>query len=453
MNTNCCIDCTVDKVIDIKEDNKCVLSSLLGNFENIIALFEDLKCMSIELERSLMCLRNTIETEGYDNVTISYDATTENVNIPFSASVAQYNNLVNQYLNKINVLLKYKIPSQNGLAVNVIKPWSNNKRNHIYPLFIKRECFNWVYFRDSIIVDNMSIVYPSIYDSSNFKNVVVPTVSPLTITKDAQNDVDDKYILVRSATLTLTIDLPSAPQQLTSVVVKDIDGNASVNNITVNASGTDTVNGGASDIINVNNQSIKYVYSGTDWVRIIITPLDTILLSHDDNIINVVTDTIGYTLHMPNPAFVPNGTILTFIDNGFASINNVILDGNTVLIDGAATYTMNTNSQSVSFIFNNNNWSIVTNVSSSNFPFVSTDVNVTLNVGCCTMLLPFVMSVDDIPLDQELDAAALVRYNNFKTLLSNTMPDKIHRIISKYEKNIHIIQQGVDFIINYIDNE
>ena len=50
--------------------------------------------------------------------------------------------------------------------------------------------------------------------------------------------------------------------------VKDVTGSAGTNNITLTAPGGQTINGNATETIDVNNGWVEYVRSGTNWTTI-----------------------------------------------------------------------------------------------------------------------------------------------------------------------------------------
>jgi hypothetical protein len=73
----------------------------------------------------------------------------------------------------------------------------------------------------------------------------------------------------RSATGTGTVTLPSATAQLNPtrvrIHIKDSGGNASVNNITIQAQGGQTIDGQSTFVLNNNYQSVTLVTNGTNW--------------------------------------------------------------------------------------------------------------------------------------------------------------------------------------------
>ena len=49
------------------------------------------------------------------------------------------------------------------------------------------------------------------------------------------------------------------------MVVTDTGGSAAINNITINPHGAETINGGASYVINLNRASVWLQSDGTNW--------------------------------------------------------------------------------------------------------------------------------------------------------------------------------------------
>jgi hypothetical protein len=74
----------------------------------------------------------------------------------------------------------------------------------------------------------------------------------------------DYYLAVTTASLAITIDLPASPGTNRLIIIKDLSGNAAVNNITVTPA-AGTIDGLANYIINSNYQAIQLLYDGTNW--------------------------------------------------------------------------------------------------------------------------------------------------------------------------------------------
>lgn len=97
--------------------------------------------------------------------------------------------------------------------------------------------------------------------------------------------VDDSLILVDTTNDAVRLNLPDGTEHLTKrVTIIDIGGNAAVNNIAVFADATDTITGGASDTLAVNNGQAEYVFytPGTDWFAIAEPSVTDGSAIHDD---------------------------------------------------------------------------------------------------------------------------------------------------------------------------
>lgn len=78
--------------------------------------------------------------------------------------------------------------------------------------------------------------------------------------------VDDCVVLCNfSSSGTLTIETDAVTLKNRSIKIKDISGNALTNNITIDTANTDTIDGQASVVIDVNYASVTLVSNGTNW--------------------------------------------------------------------------------------------------------------------------------------------------------------------------------------------
>lgn len=439
--TYCCNKSNIDDIINIKEDNKKYFENILLILEKTICLFNNMKIMTIELDKELGCLRGHVQNEGNTSIDISWGFPlpgNETVIVPYGSSIAKYNILIQQYINNLETLLKQKVPSCSGLAVKLIKKWELNNWVYVSKLSFKNPHYDWIRCAPSCIIDNMCIDIPTIYSNIS-KNVIAPIATPYVITKDSLDYVQDEYILLRTATFTFNIELPASPQKGTRIVIKDVDSNAVVNNITVIAGLGDTVDSAATDIIGVNGQSTEYTYTGTDWVKIIIAGGHT-LLSENDNIVNLDTATIGYTLYLPqNPSpFVK----LVFKDQGNSGINNVILNGNGSTINGLATDTINSDNEKFIIEYDSGNWKS-TSVIFHDLPYVDNDIDIIIHIGSCEITLPLIACLNFIPLDAQLSKYSHSRLDNFNILLCSAVPLILRKLNAIFDKNIKNINSCV----------
>lgn len=435
----------VNDIINTKEENKKILLKNLQLLDNIICLFNELKELIVKYDCDVSQLRMQHQNEGETEINVNWTFPlpgSETIQTPYSSVVSKFNVLSVQLLNDINSILKRKIQNENGLSVNIIKPWAKGYETHSLNLNFKMSDYNWIKCASSCIIDNISILFPAIYKNV-YKNIFALTTSIYTITKDGFNYVNDGYLLMRTATLAFTVNFPSAPLQGTRILVKDFDSNSAINNITLNAGFGDTINAGATDVISTNGQSVEYIYSGTNWVKNVIFG-GLILLSQNDNLLNLDTTTIGYTLHLP---VLPNdGTILVFRDiYGNVGFNVVTLDGNSATIDGLLTKLIDSNNEQYSTRFKNGKWETYA-VTFTDFPYVNGDVDVEVHMGSSNLLFPFVTNADLIPTNAQLYQDARIRSKNFDALLCSLVPLFIHKLSAIFEKNI----QNVDFSIKHI---
>ena len=98
-----------------------------------------------------------------------------------------------------------------------------------------------------------------------------PGVNPLpltpvpvtTVTETPYTALSTDYMLAVDVAAATVIQLPVSPTG-TVFIIKDIDGDASVNTITVSGIGS-TIDGSASALINVDYGSITLIFNGTEW--------------------------------------------------------------------------------------------------------------------------------------------------------------------------------------------
>lgn len=77
------------------------------------------------------------------------------------------------------------------------------------------------------------------------------------------NVLAEDVVLVPSHAGTYIVNLPVSPTAGTSIFIKDLDGVAATNNISV-VSGAN-IDGAGSYLINTNYSSIRVMYTGTTW--------------------------------------------------------------------------------------------------------------------------------------------------------------------------------------------
>ena len=113
-------------------------------------------------------------------------------------------------------------------------------------------------------------------------------VQPQQTHRPPQRSVLEAYVSVTGATYSakagdrvigvnragaVTVTLPTAQLRKGRVyTVKDESGAAATNNITVATAGSETIDGSATDVINVNYESKSYYSNGTNWFILPVTP-------------------------------------------------------------------------------------------------------------------------------------------------------------------------------------
>ena len=132
---------TIDNLIDLKNENATNINNLLGIFDKIECLFNDMISTNITLEQSLLQLNNTVVSEG----------------ILTGSAVSTYNSFLVNYANTLDTLLNMKVPSVSGIAANLIKPWSIDQKTYTYNISFKLPNYNWVYNSPLCVIDNMAI--------------------------------------------------------------------------------------------------------------------------------------------------------------------------------------------------------------------------------------------------------------------------------------------------------
>lgn len=73
------------------------------------------------------------------------------------------------------------------------------------------------------------------------------------------------YLINRAGAVTLNLPAVAGLTAGTRIEVKDISGNASTNNITIDANGSETIDGALTFVINTNYESVTLETDGTAW--------------------------------------------------------------------------------------------------------------------------------------------------------------------------------------------
>jgi hypothetical protein len=87
----------------------------------------------------------------------------------------------------------------------------------------------------------------------------------VTIVDTSPYDVQaGDYFLGVDVAAPATVNLPPTPTTGQVLIIKDIDGDANTNNITVSGNGN-TIDGAATYVLNTDYASITLVFNGTEW--------------------------------------------------------------------------------------------------------------------------------------------------------------------------------------------
>lgn len=115
-----------------------------------------------------------------------------------------------------------------------------------------------------------------LYDAANSRNVmrflpnsgIIAARAVRVITAAGAVTVavtDDMIILNKTVAATTTVNLPATPGTGFHVTIKDGKGDAGTNNITIDGSGSDAIDGSLTTLINWNYGSLDFVWNGTQW--------------------------------------------------------------------------------------------------------------------------------------------------------------------------------------------
>lgn len=190
----------------------------------------------------------------------------------------------------------------------------------------------------------------------NAVNFKTRTVTGATQTLDTTDTI---VYCNRSGAVAITLPDNVAGRFL---VVKDISGNASTNNVTITpASGT--IDGASNTTINTDYGSFILFGDGTNWRAIassgsssgaVRTVNGTTSLASVDNIV-LVNQSAACTITLPDPV---KGKIIEVKDySGTATNNNITVSGGSALIDGQSSTVLVMNYQAARFVSDGTNWS------------------------------------------------------------------------------------------------
>jgi hypothetical protein len=108
------------------------------------------------------------------------------------------------------------------------------------------------------------VQFPEFIRVQNYYTTRVAVAAPVTI-------ADDDEILVVELAIPgpVTIDLLATAVAGKQVTIKDGTGDAAINNIQVNATGVQDIDGVAGVVLNNNYQSVTFVYRGSNHWSVI----------------------------------------------------------------------------------------------------------------------------------------------------------------------------------------
>lgn len=217
---------------------------------------------------------------------------------------------------------------------------------------------------DDTLINNSILKYSSIdskWHNTNpyYKKIICSFSSSYIITKDTYNYVDTGYVIIYTSTFTFSLTLPEAPLNNTRIIVKDIDGNASTNNITVLPSGADTINSLASDVISTDSLSREFIYTDGDWAVSNLSNNRIYIHTNDVTIFTYVDRNIDLYL----PLIPEDHSIITIKDMaGNAKNYNInIFTETTFDIDNFNSTKIYTNYGYIKLYFYSNSWKIINN--------------------------------------------------------------------------------------------
>lgn len=202
----------------------------------------------------------------------------------------------------------------------------------------------------------VSATTAGVFDKTKWKSINAPE-NWLRITA-AYNagSMDSLYVDTTSAAVTVT--LPANPKSGDYINICDA-GNAGVNNITINRNGA-TIGGTAANlVISEPNVELSLVYLNGTWIlnrkptgRVKIVSSATNAEVNTSYSLEVAAS-FGVTL----PAAPKAGDWVELFDrSGGIGANTITVNGNSKLIDGAASLVLNQKSVSIKFIYNGTAW-------------------------------------------------------------------------------------------------
>ncbi len=205
--------------------------------------------------------------------------------------------------------------------------------------------------------DNLNHLFDSIDDVGTLFNIASKTAAYTATTADT-------VLLCDASSGAFTLTLPAASGNAgLYYLIKKIDSSA--NAITIDANGSETIDGATTYVSEMEDQAVLIVCDGSNWET----------LSHTANsLLNVVSKTSAYTASatvdqvilcdassaaftLTLPAASSNAGVYLYIKKIDSSANAVTIDGNaSETIDGATTFVVNYEDQAVVLACDGTNW-------------------------------------------------------------------------------------------------
>jgi hypothetical protein len=194
------------------------------------------------------------------------------------------------------------------------------------------------------------------FDKTKWKAIIAPENWLRITAAYTAGSMDSLYVDTTSAAITIT--LPASPKSGDYINIRDA-GNASTNNITVNRNGA-TIGGSAANlVISESNVELSLVYLNGTWVlnrkptgRFKIAS-SAVTAEANTSYSLEVTASFGVTL----PASPKAGDWVELFDRaGGLGTNTITVGGNSKLIDGAASMTLDQKLVLVRFVYNGTQW-------------------------------------------------------------------------------------------------
>lgn len=180
----------------------------------------------------------------------------------------------------------------------------------------------------------------------------------------------DFYIGITSTAAARTVSLPTNPALDAVYIVKDESGAAGTNNITIDTVGAPLIDGAATKVINTNYGCYAFQFDGTNYFTIwstnelagmvvkITTPGAYPYTALTTDYVILVDSSSARTINLI--AAPVTGTTFRIKDNsGLAGTNNITVSGNGNNIDGAASYTISSNYDSIDVVYNGTQWNVL----------------------------------------------------------------------------------------------